>query len=689
MRLSQRLAARKKQLYWTAILFVAAAANSSALAADTTADAFWSPIQEVVSSLELLQSRSAHPAWNAWWKHLEGERLLAMARGHEAVDAGLLWHTCQRLEHATARSEPDFYGLYEAVLDWRVELELPKIKSLPATIRLAAEQETAVQPENDKSLVAATRLAAQRTDLSLRGPYAEAWRDYLMLATLSKLPDSLSVDNRALVQKVYQRTVAGHVGLDQRGVIALRLALARLIAAFESGSEDKSSVGFRERMLALAAALEVLDRGPDPAAERTVSAAVSWLETSSQRRPFAYAARRRYTWPNVCVNVSADFVRKHSVVPFERSEPVYDQIQDISIRGDRTARGQVWMELVSHPAKLSVDLLLKGDFVASTVGHAQRATVFSTTTGEFSARRRVAFDGAAFVMSPVSAIMRQSSRIRCISVDVMRLFQRFALRRAWSEASARRGSVEAISRRHNQAKVEQAFERHSATALERARQNYVKNVWGPLQRYGQMPRRARVATTAQGIEYRALFTDQLMAGAFAPPPAANEPRGVTVQFHESVFWHLAREFPEHGSMIALLANTGSVAQVWSVARQSAPSPDASSEHQLSVVAGASDVQVTFRLPDQSGNRLHAHATYDLRALGRGTDAAAETIEVTLDGQPKPLLASLVKRLLTEHVGLAPKGPAGQDAWWGHGKVSLTGAESSRGWLTLSWQETAP
>jgi hypothetical protein len=232
-------------------------------------------------------------------------------------------------------------------------------------------------------------------------------------------------------------------------------------------------------MLALAAALEALDRGRDPAAERIVSSTVNWLEQSVKRRPFAYAVRRRYTWPNVYLHVPADFVRKHSVRTFERTDPVRDRIQGVSIQGTRTARGQTWLELAPHPTKLSFDLLLNGAFVASTVGMAQRARVYSDTTGAFTARKRVSFDGMKLLATPSTTTVRQNSRIRYITVDVIRLFQRFAMRRAWAEASARRSTVEGISRQHTEAQVRAEFDRNGSRAGAAA-DGFSRALVGPL-----------------------------------------------------------------------------------------------------------------------------------------------------------------------------------------------------------------
>jgi hypothetical protein len=669
-------------------VFVCLVCLACSLAQADEQQTFWDPAREVASALEVLRVRSTHAAWLAWWRHLEGDRLLAMARGEQAVDASLLWKSCQRLEHPTARGEPEFYGLYEALLDWRVELELPRVQSLPESIRLAAAQDSLPGSRELGPMIAATRLAAERTSLSLRGPHAAAWRSYLMLPVLSTLPETPAADTLANLKEAYRRTVAGHAGLDQRGVVALRSALGRLVSALESTADAVSSSQRRERMLDLAAALEVLDRGPDPAAERTVSSAVGWLEQSAERRPFAYAVRRRYTWPNVSIDVSADFVRKHSVVPFERTEPVHERIQDISIHGDRTARGKIWLELVPHPAKLSFDLLLQGDFVAHTVGRAQRAQVFSDTTGEFSGRKRVNFDGNAFVTSSVAAIVRQSSHVRCISVDVIRLFRRFALRRAWAETSARRGTIEAISRERNEAKVREAFDRQTDAALERVRQGYVERVWSPLQRYGELPRLARIATTAEGVKYRALVTDEQAVGAFAAPPVAAGSNMLTVHLHESAIAHLARELPQFAVLASFVRDAGKYANTWTVASQVSPLLDAGSEHQLAVAVGESTLQVKFQLPDQRGHNLRATATYDLRKVGAGHGGVAlEPIEVTLDGEPKPLLVAFIRSQIPQlRRTLAQSSSAAHPIWWGRGNIALNGAASEGGWLTLSWRE---
>jgi len=661
---------------------------------------FWNPARETEAALIGLQKLSASPNWQAWWSHLQGDRLLAMASGKAPVDRALLIDACRQLEHPAARSEPEFFALHSALLDWRVELALPTTGPLPPLLRRAADRFRPATPEELRSLVRATRLAAARTAMSLQGPYAQPWREYLRLAELTQLPESPSADAQASVEEIYRRMSTSHSGLDRRAIAQVRLTVGRLLDALEATNNPEAAADHSRRMLALATALEELQQAPNPTASRTLTETLDWLERSERRRPFAYAVRREFTWPNVYLDVSSAFVRSASVAPFDRTDPVTDQIQDISISGTRTARGSVWFQLVPDPRAISFDVIMEGQSQARTIGSVQQANIHSDTTAIFSAQKRLQFDGQEITQSETTASVDQWSQIRCITVDVIRLIERFATRIAWRKTLERKPTVDRISREHTYEQVKNDFNRELEGEIAKVRQFYQEAVWRPLEKYDEFPRLTQLATTSQAIEFRALLADVESAGALSAPPPLPENSGVTLRLHETALSYAARRlsdrnWPEGELSAALreLLEPGA-------APPRTPNgavfnfPD---EHALTVRFAGNEVHITLRLEQvaiegRRFNDLRVDAVYDVSNLSdhaslvRRGPLEIEPVEVHLDGEPVPELEAGLRDLLRKHLeGALPSVAEPQPpSWWRKGRVALNRISVDHGWLVFTW-----
>jgi hypothetical protein len=676
------------------------AGSASATPAPLAPSTFWNPARETAAALTSLQRLTASPNWQVWWRHLQGDRLLAMAQGNAPVDRALLVSVCKQLEHPAARSEPEFFPLHSALLDWRVELALPTTGPVPPLVRRAAERFRPVTPEELRSLVRATRLAAARTAMSLQGPYAQQWRDYLELSELTQLPDSPSADSQAAIEAIYRRMSTSHSGLDRRAIAQVRLTVGRLLDALEAANDPEAAATHARRMLELAQALEELQQAPNPTASRTVTETLDWLERSDRRRPFAYAVRREFTWPNVYLDVSSAFVRSASAVPFDRTDPVTDQIQDISITGTRTARGSVWFQLVPDPRAISIDVIMEGQSQARTIGSVQQANIHSDTTAIFTAQKRVQFDGRQITQSDTTASVDQWSQIRCITVDVIRLIERFATRIAWKKTLERKPTVDRISREHTYEQVKNDFNRELQAEIAKVSQFYQEAVWGPLEKYDEFPRLTQLATTNQAIEFRALLADVESAGALSAPPPLPTDAGVTLRLHESALSYAARRlsdrnWPEGELSAALreLLEPGA-------APPRTPNgavfnfPD---EHALTVRFAGNEVHITLRLEQvaiegRRFNDLRVDAVYDVSNLAdhaslvRRGPLEIEPVEVHLDGEPVPELEAGLRDLLRKHLeGALPSVAEPQPpSWWRKGRVALKRISVDHGWLVFTW-----
>ncbi|MFO0898598.1 MAG: hypothetical protein U0836_14340 [Pirellulales bacterium] len=673
---------------------------SAAPAAAETAASFWNPARETAAALEDLQPLAANPSWRSWWLHLQGDRLLAMARGQAPVDRALLIAVCKQLEHPAARSEPQFFALHAALLDWRVELALPTSGPVPPLVRTAAERFRPSTSEELRSLVKATRLAAARTAASLQGPYAQGWREYLRLAELARLADSPDPKSLPALEEIYRRMSASHTGLDRRAITQVRLTVGRLLDALEAVHNPSAAAEHARKMLELATALEELEHGPNPSATQIVTETLDWLERSERRRPFAYAVRRQFTWPNVYLDVSADFVRQASATPFDRTERVTDQIQDISISGSRTARGNVWFELVPNPQAISFDVRMEGHSVARTVGSVQRARIHSDTTASFTAQKRVQFDGREITHDPATAEVEQWSKIRCVAVDVIRLLQRFATRLAWRKTLERKPTVDRISREHTHEQVRDEFDRELRQEIAKTGQLFQAAVWGPLERYDEFPRHTQLATTHQAIEFRALLADVQSAGALAPPPPKPSDAGVTLRVHESALSYAARRLSDRnwpeGELTAALDELLAPGAVPPRTPNGAVFNFAD-DHALSVSFAGNEVHISLRLEEvaiggRRFNDLRVEAVYDVSNLAdhaqlvRRGPLQIEPVEVHLNGEKLPELEAAVRELLQKHLeGAFPAVAEPQPpAWWRKGRVVLRRIAVDHGWLVLTW-----
>lgn len=390
--------------------------------------------------------------------------------------------------------------------------------------RLAALRNTA--------LAAAEALEARFDAMSQ--PNGADWKKYVRNDELSaELRKSSDVDV-ALLDDVHQRLTAGYDGLEKQPYRTLAAALADYAPAVEAAQNKNLKQDYEQRLDALADALSAVgDAGPDVVQAATIGETTVWLAAHGQAPQLVAELTRRYSHPNLLVDVGEDFLVDTLGGDVDEEEPVVDVIMGTRIRGTGRTIGKVAFDCVAATDRAVITAQFAGTNHSKTVGHNRSALIYSTGTTHLQGATTLFVDEDGLAVSCSRAAADVNNRINCIGSTKGGLVGKIVVKVASKKAPQQQAEAECIAARHAECRLSHKLDHQAAELVEQANSDYRRRLRLPLTRFDALPRAVDVTTSDDALSIRVLQDGgrRLAAPAKAPPVSKS---GAALRLHHSL-----------------------------------------------------------------------------------------------------------------------------------------------------------
>ncbi len=322
--------------------------------------------------------------------------------------------------------------------------------------------------------------------------------------------------------EILARFDSGHDGLELRWFLDVRRALHNYLAtAYAVG--NKAIRGEYEKTLdKLAKGLDAYAVKPTTDEALRISEEVRWLEAAHQVPDLLADIHERLVHPNIVCQVSPAVLAAAAAGPVDDCRCVHDCILGTDIQATAHTTGETSVELPADPNFGVMDTLFFGTTCSTSVGYNGPVTIFSTSTTDLAARKRLWFDPASGLAAHEAASRADTSI--CIGDIQSNKGRRIVERMAWKRAGQQQSQAEGVASRHAEARLNEQMDQQAAESIERANRDYVNKIRSPLSERELFPGRLQASTTPEAI---LLVGVQASGGKLAAPgtrpPSPREP----------------------------------------------------------------------------------------------------------------------------------------------------------------------
>jgi hypothetical protein len=408
---------------------------------------------------------------------------------------------------------------------------------LAACQRARAEFRPLVQADVEKAktvLIDALDRLDQR--LAQAGGNGEAWGKYLELAALRDQLRRVEGPDKAVLARILGRFNSGHDGLELVWFLDAQRALQNYLAMTNAVGNSQIQTEFEARIDKLAASLEAYTVKPTTEDALVISESVRWLKAARQTPALVEAIQRHFVQPNLLGEISLAVLGAGIVEPVDDTTVVRDCILGTDIYGTAHTVGQTHVELPPDPNLGVIDTLFSGTTTSENVGYHGPVTIFSNSTTNLSARKRLWIHAGGLSSYPAASLATTEVEICDIQSNRGRaMVERMAWRRAWKQMA----TAECIASRHAEARLNERIDQQAAESLDRANQAYVEKFHRPFTERKLFPQVLRFSTTEQGISVLGVQAGGGKLAAPAAPPPVAEGAEMSLRVHESLINNLA------------------------------------------------------------------------------------------------------------------------------------------------------
>lgn len=404
-------------------------------------------------------------------------------------------------------------------------------------VRAAKKSFTAVDP---KRLAVTRRTAVDAAEnlanrfKSMSQPNGADWAKYVRLEALQtdlQKPNGVDV---ALLNDVHDRLTAGYDGLEKEPYRDLAAALAAYAPAIDAAQNKDLQKEYERRLDDLAETISAVgEAGPDAAQAATIGDAVVWLKQYGQAPQLVADLTRRYSQPNLLVDVDESFVAGAIGGKVDEEEPVRDLILGTTIRGQGRTVGELNLDFVPSPNQAVIDAYFRGTNYSKTVGYNRSALIYSTGRTELEGQKtlHVSESGIQAVSGVTHAEVH--NKIDCIGSSKSGIVGKIVIKVASKKAPEQQAEAQCIAARHAEQRLLRKLNDQSAEFVEQANADYQRRLRLPLLRFDAVPRVINIATTDDALRVRVLQDggERLAAPAAAPQPAKT---GAGIRLHHSL-----------------------------------------------------------------------------------------------------------------------------------------------------------
>lgn len=427
----------------------------------------------------------------------------------------------------------------------------PAAAPLPPDDEARAELLPLIEAERGKPVVvseaqvvgASRQLRAKLAELDRylgrHGADGQGWAAYLELAELrAELKRAASPDTRVLT-RVLRRFRTRHKSLDLPRFAETAVALDDYLHRARTRANAELPQEFARRLDFLAEEAAGLTQPPDPARLARIAAVASWLDRRWQAPALVGALQRRYSHPNLHVQVGAEFVAAAADRTVDETLPVVDNILGTSIRGTGRTQARMRVRLEPNANQASFELVVEGTNHSDTVGTNGPAIIYATGETHLHGVKRVSFDENGPHASPTVAQAETDSQVNGVATTKCGIMDRLVKKIAWKRIPKQKAEGDCIAASHAERQFGDHVDLHARGPLAELGRVFSGKFRYPLLRHGEFPKQLRFSTDAESIRIVALHETSGKLAASRPAPAVEGAPHISVRMHESLVNNLA------------------------------------------------------------------------------------------------------------------------------------------------------
>jgi hypothetical protein len=491
-----------------------------------------------LNELETWLATSDHgPAWN---QYLQTETLRAQLAATDGADADKVRTILARYKSDVAGLDRRrFVAVRAAMADWLVQLSLPSADDLSAAAVAAKGQ--FVAPSDDdiaQSHQQAVRaLGELERFLNRNRARAAGWKTYLKWDDVTGALASDKPDLDAL-KFAADQLANDHAGLEKQRFLAARRALRQVVdrrrVLLNTAGARKT---YEKYATDVAAMLKEYDSQASHYESVEIARRLGFMQRLGQGDQLIAAVRHHYAHPNLVAYINSDIATAGMETEIDEPTEVRDTIQGAYVVANGHTTGAVRATLVPDPARAVFELAMTGVTEAKAVAHARSVRVFSTSTTQLNATKRVYFSPDGLTSDPADASASSSNRFTGVSAP-----RQFVEKLAWKQAHKKKSSAEAEASRKAARKLRGRVDEQAAEQLSDANESYLTQFRNPLLRREAFPERFDVYTDGDAVRIKMLQATAEQLAAPSPPAAPVPDADMAVRLHESVINNFAAAF---------------------------------------------------------------------------------------------------------------------------------------------------
>ena len=241
--------------------------------------------------------------------------------------------------------------------------------------------------------------------------------------------------------------------------------------------------------------------------------------------------RAKYSYPNVYLDISGQFVTEQISDVVHESRPVSRWFERAWVSGTATTNAVVSGQLVPSNNGAIVDIVLQGNIFTRAVGTQRKVHVSTQGTTSVSARKRLVLTEEGVIAHPAVASACTSQRTCGVQID-RRGGQRIITRIAKRKAADSRPRAEAEANREATGTIKRQMDQQAAEMISDANRQRRESA-AELRSQGIYPEVIDIRSTREHVFVQALETAGDFLGAPGAPPVTLICGDFTVRVHQS------------------------------------------------------------------------------------------------------------------------------------------------------------
>lgn len=360
------------------------------------------------------------------------------------------------------------------------------------------------------------------------------WQRFLKLDTiaeeLSQPTPNLEVLND--IEKTFRQN---YYGLEFAQFVNVREALSKYVQSQRFGSNPETTFEIlRNRLSKLSERMQTPGMLSDANAMHDLAQTVSYLHQGNQLPDVVSSVKRAFSYPNVRVLASADFLQRRLARPVDEANPVNELILGTTILGQSFLRGMVSPQLLDSPSNAAVRLNLNGDFASFNRGYNRSVVLNTQGSANIAASESIALTDSG--LAPLGDTGVDADLTTVINSIEHRL--RIVRKIAAKQAAKQKPLADAIGEARLENRIRSQF--HEQLSGQLAEANSKINSLGVpiLSRLGITKPSRNSWSTTDNLAVQWNIQNGVQLGATNSCPLPMESSGVTVQIHQSALGNI-------------------------------------------------------------------------------------------------------------------------------------------------------